>query len=167
MQINGLTSSTILFANSSAQYSDSYNVKEISSRQGMKIDLLDKNSNPTGSNVYVKKDDSYTKNNPVFVVSGKDKYGNEFKKKINVNDIKPKDASFIEMSALHAHLSLSGDLSGNIAKTFKMPISSDEDIMSKKNYLTIYNDALREVDTSSGVFTIMSRAYKAYSNFRS
>lgn len=70
-----------------------------------------------GGTVNAKYDESSTKENPVVVIWGTDSTGKEYKKKVPLNEINPRDASPAEMMALNAHLSKigNGDVAGPIA----------------------------------------------------
>lgn len=70
-----------------------------------------------GGTVNAKYDESSTKENPVVVIWGTDSTGKEYKKKVPLNEINPRNASPAEMMALNAHLSKigNGDVAGPIA----------------------------------------------------
>ena len=52
--------------------------------------------------------DNYSPDNPVFIVTGTDVDGKNFSVTVNINDVNPKNASLIEMSALNAYRSVNG-----------------------------------------------------------
>ena len=66
-------------------------------------DMLFSGGNGTGLSFYIKYAEESTEDNPVVIAKGIDENGKEFEKKININDINLRNASFVEMSALEAH----------------------------------------------------------------
>lgn len=53
-----------------------------------------------GKNISIYEDEMYTKDNPVFVVKVTDKEGNVSEQRVNVGNVDPNNASFVEFSAL-------------------------------------------------------------------
>lgn len=58
----------------------------------------------SGLTFYLKYDEESTEENPCMLATGIDELGNQFEKKIYINDITPRNATYIEMVALEAHL---------------------------------------------------------------
>ena len=54
-----------------------------------------------GANVY--KADDYSEDNPVYLVKGMDKNGNEYEQTVDVSKVNPNSCSYTEMLALNAH----------------------------------------------------------------
>lgn len=59
--------------------------------------------NGTGLSFYIKYAEESTEDNPVVIAKGVDENGKKFEEKININDIKLRNASYVEMSALEAY----------------------------------------------------------------
>jgi hypothetical protein len=60
--------------------------------------------NGTGLSCIVKYSDEYSKENPVVTVSGIDENNKAFKYEMNINDIDPTNATYIELKTLGAYL---------------------------------------------------------------
>lgn len=54
------------------------------------------------------KAENFSHDNPVMLVKGKDVDGSPFEVEVNINDVNPKNASFIEMFALDGYLAANG-----------------------------------------------------------
>lgn len=54
------------------------------------------------------KAENFSAQNPVFIVTGTDVDGTNFKVAVNINDVNPRNASLIEMAALNAYRSVNG-----------------------------------------------------------
>ena len=57
----------------------------------------------TGESVNVYKADYYSEDNPVYLVKGMDKNGNEYEQTVDVSKVNPNSCSYTEMLALNAH----------------------------------------------------------------
>ncbi|MCI8321501.1 MAG: hypothetical protein HFH02_10580 [Dorea sp.] len=62
-----------------------------------------------GQEIHIKYDESSTEENPVIKAWGIDSKGNDYNKRIYVNEIDPRNASPVEMKALEEHLRRQGD----------------------------------------------------------
>ena len=91
-----------------------------------------------GGDVSGKYDESSTDEDPVILVWGQDSKGNKFEKKIHVNDIDPKNASTVEMKALHAHLGEQGKSLG--AGAALSMIAGGKDITEKLDFTQYFSD---------------------------
>jgi hypothetical protein len=60
----------------------------------------------------VYKAESYTEDNPVFLVRGMNPDGSQFEQEINVNNVDSRNASFVEMFALDGYFASKGHHSG-------------------------------------------------------
>lgn len=93
----------------------------------------------TGDFISIRKPDDFDPENPAFIVRGKD-FGKEFEKLVNVNDIDPTNASFIEMAVLQQNLREKGIIQDTI---MLFPHVVDEDgahshrisFFAKKNFV--------------------------------
>ena len=59
-------------------------------------------------NASVFKSESFSDDNPVFLVRGTDTNGRPFESEININNVNPRNASFIEMMALDGYFASKG-----------------------------------------------------------
>ena len=57
----------------------------------------------TGESANVYKADDYSEKNPLYVVKGMDKNGNEYEQTVDVSKVNPNSCSYTEMLALNAH----------------------------------------------------------------
>ena len=57
----------------------------------------------TGESANVYKADDYSEDNPVYLVKGMDKNGNEYEQTVDVSKVNPNSCSYTEMLALNAH----------------------------------------------------------------
>lgn len=57
----------------------------------------------TGESANVYRADDYSKDNPVYLVKGIDKSGNEYEQTVDVSKVNPNRCSYTEMLALNAH----------------------------------------------------------------
>ncbi len=69
-------------------------------------DMLYSGGNGSGLSFYIKYADNSSRDNPIVIAKGIDENGKEFEQTININEIKPSNASIIEMRALEAHLNI-------------------------------------------------------------
>lgn len=58
---------------------------------------------PTGETANVYKAYNYSEDNPVYVVKGKDKNGNDYEQEINVNEVDTDNCSYVEILAWSVH----------------------------------------------------------------
>jgi hypothetical protein len=59
-------------------------------------------------NASVFKSENHSEDNPVFLVRGTDANGKAFEAEININNVNPRNASFVEMMALDGHFAAKG-----------------------------------------------------------
>ena len=57
----------------------------------------------TGESANVYRADDYSEDNPVYLVKGMDKNGNEYEQTVDVSKVNPNSCSYTEMLALNAH----------------------------------------------------------------
>ena len=57
----------------------------------------------TGESANVYRADDYSEKNPVYLVKGMDKNGNEYEQTVDVSKVNPNSCSYTEMLALNAH----------------------------------------------------------------
>ena len=57
----------------------------------------------TGESANVYKAEDYSEDNPVYLVKGMDKNGNEYEQAVDVSKVNPNSCSYTEMLALNAH----------------------------------------------------------------
>jgi len=75
---------------------------------GVAITYMGWNIDGKWLNASVYHSENHSPDNPVYLVKGYNVDGTPFESEINVNDVDPRNASFIEMQALYAHLKMSG-----------------------------------------------------------
>ena len=92
-------------------------------------DMLFSGGNGTGLSFYIKYAEESTEDNPVVIAKGVDENGKEFEKKININDINLRNASFVEMSALEAYCNVDrgNSLTSFPLETGRMRLSDEMD----------------------------------------
>jgi len=89
----------------------------------------------SGINASVYYSDKHSSDNPVYVVKGKNADGTRFETKINVNDVDPRNASFVEMLALQAHLNPSGQPNGFAGITNPFADKEKADAFTKADFI--------------------------------
>ena len=91
-----------------------------------------------GGNASAYYSDNYTDKNPLFIVKGKTGDGTYFEEEININNINPKNASFLEMVALSAHLSDKGKYTGDMSFVSALDFTNKNkvDYFSKRDYIS-------------------------------
>ena len=57
----------------------------------------------TGESANVYRADDYSEDNPLYIVKGMDKNGNEYEQAVDVSKVSPNSCSYTEMLALNAH----------------------------------------------------------------
>lgn len=93
----------------------------------------------TGQELHMKYDDSSTEEDPVMLVEGKDIQGNDFVKKIHLNDVDPGNATPAEMTALRVHLAQQGDRSVKTSSGIPLKaLSSRYNVNSSMNFRQYY-----------------------------
>lgn len=77
----------------------------------LRLDALFSTANAvTGESTSVYYDETYTKDNPIMIVKGEDRNGDSYEQKVNIKDISPANASYIEMVALSTYLYEQGQI---------------------------------------------------------
>ena len=93
----------------------------------------------TGQELHMKYDDSSTEEDPVMLVEGKDIQGNDFVKKIHLNDVDAENATPAEMTALRVHLAQQGDRSVKTSSGIPLKaLSSRYNVNSSMNFRQYY-----------------------------
>lgn len=95
----------------------------------------------TGQELHMKYDDSSTEEDPVMLVEGTDIQGNDFVKKIHLNDVDPENTTPAEMTALRAHLAQRGDKSVKTSSGIPLKaLGSYQNVNSPMNFKQYYED---------------------------
>ena len=81
----------------------------------------------TGESANVYRADDYSEDNPVYLVKGTDKNGNEYEQTVDVSKVNPNGCSYTEMLALNAH-------TGNKSDSNFMTMSILKDKMDGASY---------------------------------
>lgn len=91
----------------------------------------------SGLSFCLKYDEESTKENPCMLATGIDEEGKSFEKKIYINDVDPKDATYVEMTALEVHLN-----DGKSDTTIKSLTynNSDAKLNDKINFIDSYQN---------------------------
>ncbi len=63
----------------------------------------------TGESANVYRADDYSEENPLYLVKGMDKNGNEYEQTVDVSKVNPNSCSYTEMLALNAHIGNTSD----------------------------------------------------------
>ena len=63
----------------------------------------------TGESANVYRADDYSEENPLYLVKGTDKNGNEYEQTVDVSKVNPNSCSYTEMLALNAHIGNKSD----------------------------------------------------------
>ena len=67
-------------------------------------DMLYSGGNGTGLSFYLKYAENSTEDDPTVVAKGVDENGNEFEQTIHINEVNPRNASLVEMTALESYM---------------------------------------------------------------
>ncbi len=67
-------------------------------------DMLFSGGNGTGLSFYIKYAEDSTEDDPTVIAKGVDENGNEFEQTIHINNINPRNASLVEMTALESYM---------------------------------------------------------------
>lgn len=102
----------------------------------LSIDALFSCGSPiTGQTASVYRDESYTKDNPVMLVKGVDSQGNEYEERVNLKEVNPSHASYIEMVALSTYLDSEGKSNG-ANPGIEPSLCEYNDYFVKQDYIT-------------------------------
>ena len=107
-------------------------------------------ANPSsGQELHMNYDETSSEDDPVMLVTGRDMRGNEFSKKIHLNELDPENATPAEMTALSVHLREQGDKSVQTSSGIPlMATGSQYDLNSKMNFKQYYNDWISTLENS-------------------
>lgn len=108
-RVQGYVSKRIAASNSISENNSSSNMPSKNINGNHTITLrkgyLHSEGSPfTGQELHMKYDENSTEDNPIILAIGKDINGNEFSKKVYINEIELNKASYVEMTALDVHL---------------------------------------------------------------
>lgn len=108
----------------------------------------------TGESIGIFYDETSTKSNPVMLAKIIDADGSENEMKININDVNPSDASYVEMLALSAHLKTEGKIDGpagafaTMVFNARVKEANERNIYAKEDFMPamkeMVNDALKD-----------------------
>ena len=100
----------------------------------------------TGESANVYRADDYSEDNPVYLVKGTDKNGNEYEQTVDVSKVNPNSCSYTELLALNAH-------TGNRSDSNFMTMSILKDKMGgtsyheKTDYMTMAHELMNDMKT--------------------
>lgn len=142
------------------------NIKE---SEPVLIKLFFENNKQTEGYLKICKSSSYSKENPIFKIVGKDNLGKEIDQTINVNNVNPKNASYLEMNALYCNLALSNssnDMISSLSLCIPKPheVKNQATIYDKLDYMTTLNNKMNMQLKFGNIdgYSKMSNAYKMY-----
>ena len=97
-----------------------------------------------GANVY--KADDYSEDNPVYLVKGMDKNGNEYEQTVDVSKVNPNSCSYTEMLALNAHTGNKSD-SNFLSMAIMKDKSGTASYQDKADYLSAAYALMHDMKT--------------------
>lgn len=105
----------------------------------------------TGESIGIYYDESSTESNPIMLARVKDNQGNVQEIKVNVNEVDPSNASYVEMISLSAHLKSKGKINGPAGALATMVFQSrvneanSKNIYEKNNFVSSMDNMLQDV----------------------
>lgn len=99
---------------------------------------------PTGETANVYRADDYSEDNPLYLVKGIDKNGNEYEQTIDVRKVNPNSCSYIEMLALNAHTGNKSD-SNFLAMAILKDQSGSVSYHEKTDYMSAVYELMNDM----------------------
>ncbi len=126
------------------------NVKEVSSATNVvHIDpdaLFSIHHVKTGESANVYRADDYSEDNPVYLVKGVDKNGNEYEKTVDVSKVNPNSCSYTEILALNEHTGNKSD-SNFLTMSILKDKANGSSYHEKADYMSMAYELLKDMKT--------------------
>ena len=100
----------------------------------------------TGESANVYKADDYSEKNPVYLVKGMDKNGNEYEQTVDVSKVNPNSCSYTEMLAFNAHTGNKSD-SNFLSMAIMKDKSGTASYQDKADYLSVAYALMNDMKT--------------------
>lgn len=100
----------------------------------------------TGESANVYRADDYSEENPLYIVKGMDKNGNEYEQTVDVSKVSPNSCSYTEMLALNAHTGNKSD-SNFLSMTIMKDKSGTASYHEKADYMAMAHELMNDMKT--------------------
>lgn len=104
-------------------------------------DMLYSGGNGTGLSFYIKYAESSTEDDPTVIAKGIDEKGNEFEQTIHINEIDPRNASLVEMTALESYMGV--DKNGGL--TSLPPGTGKMGLHDRTNFMDMFQKQISDM----------------------
>ncbi len=100
----------------------------------------------TGESANVYRADNYSEENPLYIVKGMDKNGNEYEQTVDVSKVSPNSCSYTEMLALNAHTGNKSD-SNFLSMAIMKDKSGTASYHEKTDYMAMAHELMNDMKT--------------------
>lgn len=100
----------------------------------------------TGESANVYRADDYSEDNPLYIVKGMDKNGNEYEQTVDVSKVSPNSCSYTEMLALNAHTGNKSD-SNFLSMAIMKDKSGTASYHEKADYMAMAHELMNDMKT--------------------
>lgn len=100
----------------------------------------------TGESANVYRADDYSEDNPLYIVKGMDKNGNEYEQAVDVSKVSPNSCSYTEMLALNAHTGNKSD-SNFLSMAIMKDKSGTASYHEKADYMAMAHELMNDMKT--------------------
>ena len=100
----------------------------------------------TGESANVYRADDYSEENPLYIVKGMDKNGNEYEQTVDVSKVSPNSCSYTEMLALNAHTGNKSD-SNFLSMAIMKDKSGTASYHEKADYMAMAHELMNDMKT--------------------
>ena len=100
----------------------------------------------TGESANVYRADDYSEENPLYIVKGMDKNGNEYEQTVDVSKVNPNSCSYTEMLALNAHTGNTSD-SNFLSMAIMKDKSCTASYHEKADYMAMAYELMNDMKT--------------------
>ncbi len=108
--------------------------------------LISYASPKTGESVNIYHADDYSKENPVYIIKGLDRYGNEFEKEVNAKEINPNCCSYNDMMILNLETGNAND-SSYLKSAMMFDKSGTDSYFAKADYTAAMKSLMKDFKT--------------------
>jgi len=98
----------------------------------------------TGESANVYRADDYSEKNPLYIVKGMDKNGNEYEQTVDVSKVSPNSCSYTEMLALNAHTGNKSD-SNFLSMAIMKDKSGTASYHEKADYMAMAHELMNDM----------------------
>lgn len=100
----------------------------------------------TGESANVYRADDYSEENPLYIVKGMDKNGNEYEQTVDVSKVSPNSCSYTELLALNAHTGNKSD-SNFLSMAIMKDKSGTASYHEKADYMAMAHELMNDMKT--------------------